>query len=300
MGAGGGTGGANGGAIGKGGPGSMSGNGIAGNMAIGSGAGASCPTEGVVRDCCRTGTQTCVGSTEFHTWSQCVDTQGSVLNCQTNNPCGPGEFGPTCTGNAGSGGGGGGGDGGSGGGDAGPPPPKLCSDEKINNEPEILAAYSPDNGQSVSSGGQIKVWVNDEHPAIISAGEQVDPMSGLITAPGDRTAKAPDGYLWEPALYIAPDTAENGGTPHFPQYILGWYNANPPPPGTRVPSGGNMQVPGMDPVPPGTKLSETYTTEYIWSVFDLGLAPGTYTAEFVIHDGDRDRGVGCVTIVITR
>jgi hypothetical protein len=38
--------------------------------------------------------------------------------------------------------------------------------------------------------------------------------------------------------------------------------------------------------------------EYVWNVNSLGLSPGTYDAEFVIHDGDKDRGIGCVTIVI--
>jgi hypothetical protein len=54
----------------------------------------------------------------------------------------------------------------------------------------------------------------------------------------------------------------------------------------------------MDPAPAGTKLSERYTTEDIWDVSALGLKPGTYSAEFVIHDGDRDRAIGCVTITI--
>jgi hypothetical protein len=31
----------------------------------------------------------------------------------------------------------------------------------------------------------------------------------------------------------------------------------------------------------------------------MQLAPGTYMAEFVIHDGDLDRAVGCITISIT-
>jgi hypothetical protein len=59
-----------------------------------------------------------------------------------------------------------------------------------------------------------------------------------------------------------------------------------------------IEVPGMDPAPAGTKLSERYTTEDIWDVSALGLKPGTYSAEFVIHDGDRDRAIGCVTITI--
>jgi hypothetical protein len=163
----------------------------------------------------------------------------------------------------------------------------------ISTEPEILVGYSPAMGQTVGRNGQIKVWVNDENPPFIAPGELVDPNTGAITTPGDRTATAPDGLLWEPALYIAPQTPQNGGTPHFPQWIKGWYD-NAPPNGS-----GGFQVPGMDPVPPGSMLAETYTGEDIWDVSSLGLAPGAYTAVFVIHDGDDDRAIGCVTIVIT-
>ena len=46
------------------------------------------------------------------------------------------------------------------------------------------------------------------------------------------------------------------------------------------------------------QLGEKYTAEMVWSVDALALPPGMYIAEFVIHDGDRDRGVGCVTITI--
>ena len=53
----------------------------------------------------------------------------------------------------------------------------------------------------------------------------------------------------------------------------------------------------MDPPPPGAKLL-TYTTELIWEVTSLGLGPGAYIAEFVIHDGDYERAVGCINIVI--
>jgi hypothetical protein len=174
----------------------------------------------------------------------------------------------------------------------------LCTDPTVSNEPEILAAYSPASGETVRENGQIKVWINDERAAIIAPNEQIDMMTGMITMPGDRTAKAADGYLWEPALYIAPMTAENGGTPHFPQAIKGWYNNMPPPPGQRPPNGAGVQVPGMDPPPAGTALPLQYSSEDIWDVSALGLAPGTYIGEFVIHDGDKDRAVGCVTIVI--
>jgi hypothetical protein len=175
----------------------------------------------------------------------------------------------------------------------------LCTDPTINNEPNILVGYSPTASQTVASNGQIKVWVNDERPPFIAPGEQVDPNTGAILAPGDRTATAPDGLLWEPALYIAPQTPQNGGTPHFPQWIKGWYDN-----GTATTKGPPtvpvaIQVPGMDPPPAGSMLVEKYTGEDIWDVSALGLAPGSYTALFAIHDGDRDRAIGCVTITIT-
>jgi hypothetical protein len=172
-----------------------------------------------------------------------------------------------------------------------PPMPALCTAGGANNEPKILVGYAPANGQTVGANGKIRVWINDEGAPIIAPNEQIDPATGTITTPGDRTAKAPDGYLWEPALYIAPQTAENGGTPHFPTAIKGSYN-------NTTQKGGGALVPGMDPVPAGSVSSQAYTGEDIWDVSSLGLAPGTYIAEFVIHDGDRDRGVGCVTIVI--
>lgn len=260
----------------------------------GAGAAQGCTTPGATRSCCGSGIETCTGGAEFAFWGPCTDTKGvPLVSCNVCGPgnefgpgcdagvdsgpkCGPGEFGPGC--------------------DAGMP--KLCTDESVSNEPEILAGYAPASGQTVSANGQIKVWINDENAAYLAPNEQVDPKTGLITSPGDRTAKAPDGYLWEPALYIAPQTAENGGMPHFPQAIKGWYNNMPPPGGGRPPAGTSVQVPGMDPPPAGTQLPEKYTTEQIWDVNALGLPPGTYIAEFVIHDGDKDRAVGCITIVI--
>ena len=56
---------------------------------------------------------------------------------------------------------------------------------------------------------------------------------------------------------------------------------------------------GMESVPGNAQLSEMYSTEVVWDVSALGLAPGTYVGEFVIHDGDHDRAIGCVTITIT-
>jgi|SRR5215813_14183521 len=180
--------------------------------------------------------------------------------------------------------------------DALPPPPQLCQDMNVNNEPEILVGYSPANGQTVSQNGQIKVWVNDECAPTIAPNEQVNTMTGAITMPGNRSATAPDGYLYEPALYIAPQTAENGGTPHFPTYIKGQFQNNP----TGFPFNCFTPITGatIDPPPPNSMLSEPFTAEFIWDVSSLGLAPGTYQGEFVIHDGDIDRAVGCIVIVI--
>lgn len=256
-----------------------------------------CSKPGATRICCGSGVETCEGTAEFMSWGPCLDHGGKTLSCPHSCAddefghcdagtiydggarCGEGEFAIPC--------------------DAGtPPPPSLCTNRMINNEPEILAGYSPANGQSVTQDGEIKVWITDEAAAMISANEQIDPSTGLITTPGDRTATAKDGYLWEPALYIAPETAENGGTPHFPKYIRGWYNnvpSNAPPkPGKNAgTSGAAIETP-----PAGIRLSERFNSEDVWEVSDLGLAPGTYQAEFVIHDGDTDRGVGCVTITV--
>ena len=181
----------------------------------------SCSMPGATRACCGAGTQTCAG-VEFPTWGPCLAADGSPLQC-TGGTCQTGEF-SQCDGGV-------------------PPMPKLCKAGGANNEPEILVGYAPANGQSVGAGGQIKVWVNDEAPPIIATHEVIDAQTGAITTPGDRTVKAPDGYLWEPALYIAPETAENGGTPHFADFIRGDYNNS-----TRLQSG------GMEPPPTGSKL----------------------------------------------
>ena len=253
-----------------------------------------CSTVGMTQPCCGDGIMTCASGAEFNTFGPCVNKAGDKLSC-----CITTEF-TSCNPDAGSSSSR---DGGTitGSGDCtanefttcdgGAPMPALCMKGGINNEPNILVGYAPSNGQTVGAGGQIKVWINDEGAPIIAPGEQVDPNTGAITKPGDRTAKAADGYLWEPALYIAPQSAENGGMPHFPTAIKGSYN------NTTI-KGAGMMVAGMDPPPPGANLSSTYTGEDIWDVNSLGLGPGVYTAEFVIHDGDRDRGVGCVTIII--
>jgi hypothetical protein len=170
----------------------------------------------------------------------------------------------------------------------------LCQNGNINNEPEILVYPNEQTPTiTVASGGQVKVWVNDEGAPFISQNEQVDLSTGQIITPGDRGAKAPDNYLWEPALYVSPATAESGGQPHFPTAVKGQFSNTP---GVRSPG---VKGAPIDPVPSGAIAQvEDYTAEYIWDVSSLGLSAGSYQAEFVIHDGDRDRGVGCYTLQV--
>jgi hypothetical protein len=175
-------------------------------------------------------------------------------------------------------------------------PQMLCTPGGANDEPEILVGFAPATGGHVAANGQIKVWVNDECPPAIAPGEQVDPATGMITTIGDRMAVAADGYLWEPALYIAPATAEHGGQPHFPTRILGTFADGPTSHSGCASRALNSM--GIEPVPPGTSASSMFTAEFVWDVSSLGLAPGSYEAEFVIHDGDRDRGVGCIPFTI--
>jgi hypothetical protein len=191
-----------------------------------------------------------------------------------------------------------------------PTPPKasLCNNRAVNTEPIILTAYFPGQGQTVGNGPNdyVKVWVNDERPPFISPGELFDLTTGVVTTPGNRTAKADDNYLYEPALYISPATAETGGTAHFPDIIKGQVNNNPSNSAFLKPQ--VVNGPHWDPLPAGSNgvggpnpngsAPNDYVAEYLWKVSNLGLTAGTYQAEFVIHDGDFDRGVGCVAITI--
>ncbi|HWY79645.1 MAG TPA: hypothetical protein VNW29_04775 [Candidatus Sulfotelmatobacter sp.] len=177
----------------------------------------------------------------------------------------------------------------------------ICS-SSANSEKEILIGYLPGLGQSVSSTGQIKVWVNDESPPFISPGEQVDKATGQITKAGNRAVKAEDGYLYEPALYIAPQTVEAGSSPFFPNLVKGDYNNSPPLIGhlsksvpIEQPPPGSKPIGGPNPNGPEANI---YKSEFIWNVSSIGLTTGTYQAEFLIHDGDHDRGIGCVSLVI--
>jgi hypothetical protein len=273
------------------GAGAGSGGGLVGTGVIGDAGGSDagitnqpCAVPGATQACCG-GTQTCTGIGEFASWGPCLDSAGAPATCNPPPPppCVTNENGTACDGGV----------------DAPPPPPPpppppaLCTDPVVSTEPQILVGYQPGMGQTVGSTGQIKVWVNDENPPFIAPGEQVDNTTGAITTPGNRTAMAADGLLYEPALYIAPQTPTNGGAPHFAQWIKGSYNNNPPTRGTFAAGA------PMDPPPAGSNLAARYTGEFIWDVSALGLAPGSYTAVFSVHDGDRDRAIGCVNIVIT-
>ena len=183
----------------------------------------------------------------------------------------------------------------------------LCNNKAINTEQGILLGYYPGPGQSASSSDSIKVWVTDENPPFVAPNEQVNSSTGAVTE-GDRTAKADDGYLFEPALYISPHTAESGGSPYFPNYIKGNVNNDP----TSAQGGfmgrgiAGINGPAVDPIPAGASFAgvqtncfgQCHNAEYIWSVSQLGLTTGTYQVEFVAHDGDRDRGIGCVSVTI--
>jgi hypothetical protein len=166
-----------------------------------------------------------------------------------------------------------------------PPVANLCKKGGANKHPEALVAFAPEQANAVSSDGQIKLWVSDTKPPYISPNEQVQKSTGKITTPGDRTAKAPDGYGWEPQLYIFPYTAEKNGQPYYPSYVQGDYFN-----GTPLVSYGN------DILPPYSLPLSSYTVEFIWNVADIGLTDGDYEIEFLAHDGNQQLGVRCMSL----
>lgn len=200
-----------------------------------------------------------------------------------------------------------------------------CQGAQHNTESEILVGSDPAPNGTVGAGGKIRVWVVDEGRPHIANGEQVDTLTdGHVISPGDRAQKdvGTDGdgkYIWAPSIYVTklpaePLTngyyagdAENNGTPYFPHFIKGQFN-NSPKPG-RITSAMAQSIPvdpdytyfenGPDrmgkPAKPITDL-EDFPAEYIWDVNQMGLTAGSYRAEFVIHDGDRNIGIDCFTI----
>jgi hypothetical protein len=253
----------------------------------------SCTPVGSTQVCCDTGTQTCVGN-EFGSWGPCLDAQGKTLVCGGAGSGGGGaEDGGGGSGGGGAEDGGGGsggggaedGGGGNGGGGNEPPPPPSCISTVASIEPGMLAASTPAAGGSVARTGQIKLWINDEWPTIIAPGEQTD-ATGKITVPGNRGAMAVDGFPWEPALYI-------NGKGYYPSAVKGCFNSK-----STAQTMNCGQVAPIDVMPAGTFAVLPFTTEVIWDVSSLGLAPGSYSAEFSVHDGDFERAVGCINIGI--
>jgi hypothetical protein len=191
----------------------------------------------------------------------------------------------------------------------------LCPANQFSTEPIIFVGTDPAPGQAVGPNEEIRVWVNDETPPKIAPHEIVDPITGKIT-PGDRTAidGAGNGYfLWEPALYITPLTsankngpfsgdAENHGKPYFPTQIKGDYDPNPE--GQQIEMVGppiDTDFINFENGPQNTQLTNKYlttgfTSEYTWSVNSLGLRPGAYHVELVIHDGDTNLGITCIAL----
>ncbi len=193
------------------------------------------------------------------------------------------------------------------------PAPKAnaCITNPFNEEPDIFLASDPAPGALSVAGSQMKVWVDDGNGGSISQNEIVDPTTGKITTPGDRTAtdgKGANYYLWEPAIYLTPISSpgmsgpyigdsENGGTPHFPTIIKGEISYA----GTGNRSGFVPNIPPIDPpvnVVGGRKGHGGHIAEFIWDVNTLGLTPGSgyYRAQIVVHDGDGDLAINCTTI----
>lgn len=166
-----------------------------------------------------------------------------------------------------------------------PPADASCRPGGINARPDIIVHVSPDHAKAVASDGRIKLWVNDDKPPLIAPNERVQRNSGAILTPGDRAAKAPDGYLLEPAVYVFPQTAEAGGQPYFPRSIKGDYN-----------NGDIRLAYGIERTPANVTLRYKYTAQYSWNVSDLGLRAGSYQLQFVVMDGTDKHAVKCITM----
>lgn len=166
-----------------------------------------------------------------------------------------------------------------------PPAGSICQKGGKNTHPEIIIGYSPAHAKAVPIDGRIKVWLSDTKPLLIAPAEKVARNTGIILEPGDRQATAPDELLWEPAIYIFPDTVDRGGKPYFPVTIKGHYN------------NGSVRVSyGMDQIPYDLKNAKPFIVEYAWNVKDLGLKPGAYQLQFSLHDGNEGRAIGCISI----
>jgi hypothetical protein len=121
---------------------------------------------------------------------------------------------------------------------------------------------------------------------------------------------------------------------YYPDFIKGTVNNNPSPPFITAGNANLVKGPNVDPYtnyengPAFTGLGngisifgnpqittqpnlglqlgtgtlgsgiETFKSEYIWELANLGLTPGKYIGQYVIHDGDGGIGIGCVNITI--
>jgi len=241
-------------------------------------------------------------------------------------PDGPGTgggSGPGSGGGPGSGSGSGSGSGGSGAGETTKESLQLktfkfkrivvedsCSSSIYNEEPNIIYGSDPAFTGAAKAGGQIKIWVweDDGNGGSVSPGTVVDPSNGNITSPGDRTAADPNGYLWEPAIYLTqlttPDQPgpyagdkENGGQAYFPVAIKGVANFG----ADLAQRQGDLNSAPIDP-PVNIQVSRTdpgWTfSEFIWDVNSMNLTAGYYRAQIILHDGDQDLAINCTTIQI--
>lgn len=166
-----------------------------------------------------------------------------------------------------------------------PPASSLCRKGGANNHPDALIAYTPAQATAVSSTGQITLWVSDTKPPHIALGEQVARSNGEVTIAGDLESKAPDGYRWEPQIYIFPKTVDQNGKAYFPHFVRGDFNNGTP--GVSY---------NTDVIPPYALPKSSYTVEFKWNVADIGLTDGEYNVQFVAHDGHNGLGIKCIDL----
>ncbi len=90
--------------------------------------------------------------------------------------------------------------------------------------------------------------------------------------------------------------------PRSPDFIKGDYNPDPKPADDMMKMYKNPVIESdykyyrNGPKPP--KKLDDDTAEFIQDVTKFQLTPGTYWAQFVIHDGDNNVGLSCITVQI--
>ena len=167
-----------------------------------------------------------------------------------------------------------------------PPISSLCNKGGANKHPEALVGYSPQQAYAISTNDQIKLWVSDSQPPFISPNEVINRSAGDVKTPGDRNATAPDGYKWEPQLYVFPQTVDKNGQPYYPDFVHGNYN-------TTLVEGVSY---GSDNLPPNSLPLGKFTAEFVWNVKSIGLTDNDYQIQFVAHDGNKQLGVKCINL----